>query len=101
MSTRSMSRDAYGSVAGMTGTMRADVLAHIVSKGRAGATCDEVEAALGMTHQTASARVHELMRAGVIEPVGKRKTRSGRGATVWVRKPLHELGEQMDMWGRR
>ena len=49
-----------------------------------GATCDEVEAALSLTHQTASARVNELMRADRIEDSGsKRKTRSGRNAIVW------------------
>lgn len=46
-------------------------------------TCDAIEADLGMTHQTASARVHELAKAGLIVPEAKRPTRSGRMATVW------------------
>jgi predicted transcriptional regulator len=47
------------------------------------ATCDEVEERMALRHQTASARVHELARAGLIEPDGERRTRSGRRATVW------------------
>jgi predicted transcriptional regulator len=46
-------------------------------------TCDEVEAALGMTHQSASAAVNKLMRLGLIVANGTRKTRSGRAAKVW------------------
>ena len=49
-----------------------------------GMTCDEVEAAMGLSHQTASARVHELRKLGMLLDVGeKRPTRSGRNATVW------------------
>lgn len=48
-----------------------------------GATCDEVEVALGMSHQTASARINELYRMCAIDPSGLRKTRSGRNATIW------------------
>lgn len=51
-------------------------------------TCDEVEVALGMTHQTASAAIHHLMRDGEIIAVEKRPTRSGRNARVWqVKRP--------------
>lgn len=46
-------------------------------------TCDELEERSGLKHQTASARVNELMRAGRIASVGTRKTRSGRKANVW------------------
>lgn len=49
-----------------------------------GLTCDEVEIATRLSHQTASARVNELMRAGRIRPVAKRATRSGRMAQVWI-----------------
>lgn len=50
-----------------------------------GLTCDEVEERLNLRHQTASARVHELMESGQIRDSGmRRKTRSGRTATVWV-----------------
>jgi len=49
-----------------------------------GMTCDELELQLGMRHQTASARVNELLKATYIEDSGeRRKTSSGRQATVW------------------
>lgn len=57
---------------------------YLQAQGLPGATCDEVELALGMTHQTASARVHDLMRMDVIQDVGRRRpTRSGRQAIAW------------------
>lgn len=46
-------------------------------------TCDEVEVALTLTHQSASAAINLLMNAGAVVAVGKRKTRSGRSARVW------------------
>ena len=50
-----------------------------------GATCDEIEIALGMSHQTASARMRDLSRAKLILDSGaKRKTRTGRNAIVRV-----------------
>lgn len=49
-----------------------------------GMTCDEVELKLNLRHQTASARVNELMEAEYIVDSGeRRKTSSGRKATVW------------------
>ena len=47
-------------------------------------TCDELEDALGLTHQTCSARVNALMRRGLIVADGRRQTKSGRTARVWV-----------------
>lgn len=47
-------------------------------------TCDELEVALNLRHQTASARLNMLARAGLIHrPGSKRPTRSGRSAFVW------------------
>ena len=47
-------------------------------------TVDEIEQVLNLTHQTASARVHDLANAGWIKDSGKtRPTRSGRAAVVW------------------
>lgn len=48
------------------------------------ATCDEIEARLNLTHQTASASINGLMRHGAIVASGARPTRSGRAARVWV-----------------
>ncbi len=54
-----------------------------------GKTTDEVEAETGLPHQTASARVNELMNKGLIERRGiQRPTRSGRKAFVYVQKGL-------------
>lgn len=64
------------------------ILDVIRQSGVRGATCDEVEETTGLSHQTASARVHELMKAGrIVAAEGKRKTRAGRAATVWIAKP--------------
>jgi hypothetical protein len=70
--------------------LRRRVLEAIALGGMLGRTCDEVEMLLGMPHQTASARVHELAKRGDIVDSGRtRKTRSGRAAIVWqVREPV-------------
>jgi N6-adenosine-specific RNA methylase IME4 len=66
-----------------TAQLRSRVLVEIRERG--GATCDEVEVALDLRHQTASARVNELLNDGLISDSGlRRHTRSGRAATVWV-----------------
>jgi len=60
------------------------VLDCIGSAGMRGATCDEVEVALGLSHQSASARVEKLHTTGLVVDLGeRRKTRSGRKAVVW------------------
>ena len=49
-----------------------------------GTTCDRLEAVLGMSHQTASARINDLARAGRVVDSGRReKTRTGRNAICW------------------
>lgn len=48
-----------------------------------GATCDEIESGLKLSHQTASARCTELKKCGKIIPIGLRETRSGRKAAVY------------------
>lgn len=47
-------------------TDEARILAHIQRCGAAGCTCDEVEVAFGLSHQTASARINGLARDGKI-----------------------------------
>lgn len=64
---------------------RARVLDYIASRGRNGATSDEAEAALSLTHQACSARFTEAKRDGQIVPADlRRRTRSGRMARVYV-----------------
>lgn len=60
------------------------VLSAIRGRHSEGMTCDEAEVALGLTHQTCSARFNELVGAKAIFDVGRRKTRSGRMAKVYV-----------------
>ena len=52
--------------------------------GPRGLTSDEVEQRLGMTHQTASARLTELKCRGLALPGERRMTRSGRWARALV-----------------
>lgn len=66
-------------------TLRRKVWEFIATKGQDGATDDEVEAALKMRHQTASARRRELVLQDAVRDSGqRRRTSSGRQATVWV-----------------
>jgi len=57
-----------------------------MNDGRGGATCDEIEEATGLLHQTASARMNDLMNEGVIAPVPgmRRLTRRRRPADVYA-----------------
>ena len=61
------------------------ILSYIIREDRPkGATCDEIEVALSLSHQTASARVRDLFKAGSIRDSGiRRNTRTGRKAAVW------------------
>lgn len=63
-----------------------------------GKTCDEIEVELGLTHQSASARVHELENwkpKPLIERRGiKRATRAKRKAFVFVLAGLRASSER-------
>lgn len=64
---------------------RQAILSFIRMKGLHGATSDEAEVALGLPHQTCSARFKDLKDAGKIETLGEvRKTRTGSRAIVYV-----------------
>lgn len=63
------------------------VLASISARHSDGMTCDEVEVALGLSHQTASARIRDLVKAGaIVDSDIRRPTRTGRKAAVYVAK---------------
>ncbi len=67
--------------------IRLRLLAELQLRGGTGATCDELEQAFGMSHQTVSARLREMNLKGTILDSGaRRKTRSGRAAIVWHAK---------------
>jgi len=79
------SKAAGDSVARSSRSVRVRVIAAITAAGLRGATCDQLELQLGLSHQTCSARIRELTKSGVIVDGGcRRPTRSGRGAVVWV-----------------
>lgn len=78
------SRAAAESIAAVSGTMRRRVLA-LFRSWPYGLTSDDVEAKLGMRHQTATARVRELVLLGFCRVTDQRRTtRSGRKAFVVV-----------------
>lgn len=78
-------RAAHEQIQPVAGTLRSMVYMEIQKRGDAGLTCDDVEFILGMSHQTASARVNELKNARMIVDTGiRRATRTGRKAVAWV-----------------
>jgi len=79
------SRAAAESMKPHAGRVRDAVLDHVRRSCPRGLTCDEIEVALGLAHQTASARVRELAQAKEITDSGRRRpTRTGRKAVVYV-----------------
>jgi hypothetical protein len=79
------SNAAADSMIDHVGRLQGEVIDQIRQRHLHGATCDEIEVALGLAHQTVSPRVYELHKKGLIVDSGlRRKTRSGRGAKVWV-----------------
>ncbi len=78
------SREAAVAAEAVAPKDRARVLAFIRCRGAQGAIDDEIEVALSLSHQTASARRRELVLAGLVTEAGeKRLTRSGSPAKVW------------------
>jgi hypothetical protein len=71
---------------------RQAILSFIRMRGLNGATCDEAEASLGLSHQSCSARFYDLKEPppkglGLIETLGEvRKTRTGSRAVVYIAK---------------
>ena len=78
------SRQAAESMEEIAPTIRQRVYNFVLNQGEFGTTDDEIEIALGLTHQTASARRRKLVQIGAVyKTEQRRKTRSGRNATVW------------------
>ena len=76
------SKEAAESMRDHVSGIAQSILSHI--RRGSGATCDEVEIALDLTHQTASARINWLRNQGyLIDSKARRLTRSGRKAVVW------------------
>lgn len=64
--------------------LRVQVESFIRSKGPLGATSDEIEASLNLSHQTISPRLTELKTRGYVVPGERRITRSGKYARALV-----------------
>lgn len=78
------------------------LLRFVATMKKNGATCDECMTALGLPHQSASARFHDLVRAGCLVKTGKRRrTRSGALATVHVANPAANFKGFMTRPARR
>jgi len=82
------SRDAAESMLSTAPSLELRVAQFLYGRAGSGATDDEIEVALRLKHQTASARRRTLVLAGLVtggegEGATRRKTRSGRTAYVW------------------
>jgi hypothetical protein len=74
---------AAASVAGKISDMHSQILSEVFEAG--GRTCEEVELALGMRHQTATARIRELvLLKRLVDSGDRRNTKSGRKARVYL-----------------
>lgn len=66
-------------------TLRGIVLQLIVERAEHGATDEEIQRGLGLSGDTERPRRWELEKAGLVRDSGqRRRTSSGREATVWV-----------------
>jgi hypothetical protein len=84
---RATSRMAAASIKASAEGMRNRVLGSIRDLGEHGASCDDVEIVLDMTHQTASARMHELAWAGFIHDSEELEIDSGWSDRQVLRAP--------------
>ena len=81
--------------AGKRSQYRKQIYAYIQEKG--GATCDEIEVALRLRHQTASCFIRFMTQEGWLRATDQRKqTRAGRKAIVWALNDKKE--QQMEMF---
>lgn len=95
------SAEANDSIADIKPTLRKRVVEYVRSRGTDGATSDEIEIALDMRHQTASARITEAKQLGLLTKTDQRRpTRSGHSAAVLVAVPVCEVcGEPVNGTG--
>jgi hypothetical protein len=77
--------EAHVSIISLKDKARAAICRLARHRGSIGLVCDEAERALGLSHQSCSARFTELKRDGLLIPTDRfRKTRSGRNARVFI-----------------
>ena len=77
-----MSMDAHDSIVASKQSVRDRIVEYLQDHGPH--TCDALEVALNLRHQTCSARVTELKAEGRIVERGRAATRSGRSACILV-----------------
>lgn len=83
--TRDTSLAAYDSMGPDKRALKAAIHLQILGRRDQGATCEEMEIAMRLRHQTCSARINELMKEDKIVDSGKRRINtSGRAAIVWL-----------------
>lgn len=76
------SETANKAISGMKISIANKILNYIRKQGGKGATCEEIEQQLGMSHQTVSARCSELKAKKLVVVTGRRETASGCLADV-------------------
>jgi predicted transcriptional regulator len=84
---------AAESMAASAASIREQVYGWMARRGDHGATDDEIERALSLRHQTASARRRELELIGRVQKTDeRRRTSSGRSAAVYIAQGLQGVG---------
>ena len=79
------SQEAADAIKERAPQIRQRVYEYIHSQGVRGATADEAQQALGLSHQTCAPRVTELAKIGrIVRSDERRKTRYGRNAGVYL-----------------
>ena len=74
--------------------LRQQALEMIERAGGEGVTCEQVELAMGQSHQSVSARIRELVLMGkVVDSGARRANRSGRTARVYMAWDNSEVAE--------
>ena len=84
VSGSSTSKAAAVFVDPFAGTVRGEVLKAIRKAGQKGLSCEQVERRCKLRHQSASARIRELVLDGLVEIIGTRENESGVRARVYV-----------------
>lgn len=89
---------AWESIQEVQASIESCILNEILCANSAGLTCDEIEQALDLKHQTASAAIRHLREKDFVYDTGRRRpTRSGRAAIVWMpRLPSEPQGVDPD-----
>jgi len=75
---------AFADIQGVSGKLRLIIWQTVFEAGTRGMTCEELEDALGMKHQTCSARITELKKSGHLVVSGRRKNRGGSSARAYI-----------------